>query len=158
MNLIIETHGIQHYEQSFMNYSIDKKNIRTIEDEQQNDNYKMELALSNGIEHYIQLDCKLSEYDYIKNSIINSKLSKLFDLSVVDWDKCFEATFSSNVILCADLWNRGMKNTKDIADNIGFNICSIIKYLKQAAKIGLCDYELNYTKNSVANKNLELEI
>ena len=137
-----------------MSYSVSKRNVRTIEEEKQNDNYKMNLALSNGIKHYIQLDCKLSDYDYIKNSIIDSKLNDLFDLSVVDWDRCFKATFSSNVTLCAHLWNDGMKNTKDISDYIGFNITSVIKYLKQAAKIGLCDYELNYTKNSVANKNL----
>lgn len=156
MNLIIEVHGIQHYEQSFMEYHNSKRNVRTIEEEKQNDNYKMNLALSNGIKYYIQLDCKLSDYDYIKSSIIDSKLNELFDLSIVNWDKCFESTFSSNVILCADLWNSGMKNTKDISNNIGFNITSVIKYLKQAAKIGLCDYELNYTKNSVANKNLEI--
>jgi hypothetical protein len=147
MNLIIEVHGIQHYEQSFMKYHNSKRNARTIEEEKQNDNYKMNLALSNGIKYYIQLDCKLSDYDYIKSSIIDSKLNELFDLSIVNWDKCFESTFSSNVILCAHLWNDGMKNTKDISDYIGFNITSVIKYLKQATKIGLCDYKLNYKKN-----------
>lgn len=151
-NTIIETHGIQHYENSFIRYS--NRNIRTVDEEKQNDEYKKDLALFNGIKHYIQLDCKMSDCDYIKNSIINSELNDLFDLSVIDWDKCLQSTFKSNVILCANLWNDGMKSTKDIARFTGIDISSVIPYLKKASKVGLCDYVKNYEQNRNRYKRL----
>ena len=152
LNMIIETHGLQHYEDSFTRYS--GRDARTAEEERQNDKYKKDLALFNGIEHYIQLDCKVSDCDYIKNSIENSKLVELFDLSVVDWDKCLQATFNSNVVLCANLWNDGMKSTRDIANFTGIDISSVIPYLKKAAKIGLCDYVKNYNQNKSKYKKI----
>lgn len=154
MNLIVEAHGLQHYEKSFMNYSNTKRKSRTIDEEIDNDIYKKDLALSNGIKYYIQLDCKESNLDYIKNSVLNSELNNLFDLSVIDWNKCYKATLTSNIVLCANLWNNGMKNTKDIADYTGIHICSVISNLKKAAIIGMCDYVVNYKKNQKRYKKV----
>lgn len=154
MNMIIETHGIQHYKERALRHSKDRFS-RTLEEEMINDQYKMDLALSNNIKHYIQLDCKKSEVDYIKDSIINSDLKSLFDLSVVDWDRCYKRTLTSNVAWCAELWNSGMKRTKDIETYTGIDRCSVVSYLKRATKIGLCDFEPNYITNQTANNNLE---
>lgn len=154
MSVIIETHGIQHYQERTLSRFKDRFS-RTIDEEIANDQYKMNLALSNNIKYYIQLDCRKSELDYIKDSIINSEINNLFDLSTVDWNKCYQRTLTSNVIWCAELWNNGMKRTKDIEEYTGIDRCSIVPYLKKAAKVGLCDFELNYTKNEISNKNLE---
>lgn len=156
MSLIVETHGIQHYDESFI-YKGSKRSTRTINEEIKNDSYKRELAVSNGILNYIELDCRYSNPDYIKDSILNSKLSELFDLSCIDWDMCFEATITSNVVLCADLWNNGMKNTGDIADYTGIHISSVISNLKKAAKINICDYVPNYKKNKNSYKRVLCE-
>ena len=150
MSLIIEVHGIQHFEQSFLNYDSKKdsrKNARTLEEEVNNDCFKRNLAKCNGIEHYVELDCRYSELDYIRTSILNSELFYLFDLSIIDWNRCLKATFASNVVLCANLWNDGMKSSQDIAETIGIDKTSAISYLKKAAKVGLCDYVKNYKKN-----------
>ena len=151
MSVIIETHGIQHYQERTLSRFKDRFS-RTIDEEIANDQYKMNLALSNNIKYYIQLDCRKSELDYIKDSIINSEINNLFDLSTVDWNKCYQRTLTSNVIWCAELWNNGMKRTKDIEEYTGIDRCSIVPYLKKAAKVGLCDFELNYTKNEISNK------
>lgn len=145
MSLIIEANGIQHYEKSFAIHG--KHSSRTLEEEINNDEIKMITAINNGILHYIQLDCRKSDFNYIKYSIINSELNKLFDLSCINWDACFNATITSNIILCADLWNNGMKSTKDISDYTGIHISSVISNLKKAAKSNLCDYVINYNKN-----------
>lgn len=79
-NMIIETHGGQHYE-GCTSFKIPLKEV------QKNDKCKKELALSNKINNYIELDCRHSDIDYIKNSILNSELKELFDLSQVDWLK-----------------------------------------------------------------------
>lgn len=152
LNLIIETHGIQHYKRSFIKYSSTGRTSRDFEDEIANDKYKKHLALSNGIEHYIELDCRYSDFDYIKEVILNSKLSILFDLSIIDWNKCFSNTITSNVILCANLWNSGVKHPKSIAKSIGIDLCTVIANLKKASKIDLCDYSTDYFKKSKQDK------
>lgn len=155
MNLIVETNGAQHYNSSFARLSDKTRNARTLDEEIANDEYKKQLALSNGIEHYVVLDCSKSDLDYIKKSILDSELSMLFDLSNIDWCKCFKATITSNVMLCANLWNDGMKNTQDISDYTGIHISSVISNLKKAAKSGLCDFVINYKK--IKNKNEKID-
>lgn len=147
MNLIVETNGVQHYSSSFVRMHSETRNARTLDEEIANDEYKKQLALFNGIEHYVELDCSKSDLDYIKKSILDSELSILFDLSNIDWRKCLKATATSNVMLCVNLWNDGMKSTQDISDYTGIHISSVISNLKKAAKSGLCDFVINYKKN-----------
>lgn len=84
INCIIETHGIQHYKQTSGNFK------RSFREEQENDKIKRELALSNGIKNYIELNCSKSEVKWIKNSIRNSELPRLLNLKEedVDWVEC----------------------------------------------------------------------
>lgn len=154
ISLIIETNGIQHYSSSFARLNDNTRNARTLEEEIANDKNKKELAIINGVKHYIELDCRKSDLDYIKSSILDSELSMLFDLSNINWVKCLSATTTSNVVLCANLWNDGMKNTKDISDHTGIHISSVISNLKKAAKSGLCDYVINYKKNQSRYKRV----
>ena len=152
-SMIIEVNGIQHYERSF---KFDKANrlTRTVDDEKNNDKSKRNNALSNGIMNYIELDCRYSTKEYIMQSIKGSLLSTIFDLSDIDWDECFYFTFTSNVVKCAELWNKGIKNTKEISERTGIHICSVISNLKKAKQIGLCDYTLNYQKNKKRYKKV----
>ena len=152
MGIIVEVNGIQHYEISFS-----CNNSRSVKEEINNDKYKMNLALLNGIKHYIELDCRKSNFNYIKSSILNSELNNLFDLSIIDWEKCYKATSTSNVIICSDLWNNGMKNTKDISDYTGIHISSVISYLKRASEIGLCNYIKHYNSDKKSKKVLCIE-
>ena len=145
-SLIIEVNGIQHYEQTFIFHRNNHKN-RTVYDEKLNDKNKKENAIKHGIKYYVELDCRESNKDFIKNSVENSILAKIFDLHIIDWNKCLEHTFTSNVILCSDLWNSGIKNTKVISERTGIHISSVICYLKKAQQIGLCDYRTNYLKH-----------
>ena len=75
---IVETHGMQHYKGGF-----ESCGGKTLEEEQQNDRNKKELAIKNGIrpENYIVIDCRYSNLEFIKNNIINSKLNELFNLN-----------------------------------------------------------------------------
>ena len=61
-NSIIEVHGEQHYRHTGFK--------RTVKEEQENDRLKKELALNNGIDNYIIIDCRKSEINYIKNNIL----------------------------------------------------------------------------------------
>lgn len=77
-NTIIEVHGSQHYVQTSNTWG-------TVKEQQQNDEYKKQLALNQGIAHYIVINAKMSEFNYIKDSIINSELASIISLDNVDW-------------------------------------------------------------------------
>lgn len=134
-NIIIETHGEQHYKYTGRG--------RPLEEEQINDKYKKELALQNGID-YIILDCRKSELNYIKQSILNSKLSEIFDLSKIDWLKC-ESEASSNLVkqVC-DYWylhneiNHEELSTTDIGKVFNLERGTICRYLKRGIVLGWC--------------------
>ena len=84
--MILKTHGPQHYEEcGFSKFT-------SLEDTKTNDRIKKNLAIHNGISknNYIIIDSRISELEWVKNSITKSKLNKIFDLSLVDWNQCLK--------------------------------------------------------------------
>jgi hypothetical protein len=134
MSLICEVNGCQHYKTSFETIG-----GRTLEEEQENDKYKEQLAKDNGIKYYIQLDCRKSELEWIKNSVLNSELNELFDLSNIDWELCedyYNVNLQNKVV---DLWNE--KNSINYIKEITkLSNTTIRLYLKNMTSLGLCDY------------------
>ena len=133
---LIETHGRQHYEKSFSTCG-----GRNIKEEQENDTLKEKLAKVNNISHYIVIDCRKSDKEWIKNSIINSQFSKLFDLSIIDWDECDKFASSNRIKDACILWNNGIHSTKEIAGLMKLAYQTIVKYLKKGVEFNWCDYD-----------------
>lgn len=135
---IIETHGGQHY-----SYGFDSFGGRTVEEEQLNDKLKKSLALSNGIKHYVELDCRHSDMEWIRQSIMNSELPKLLNFKDedIDWVECGKSAMSSKVIEACKLWNEGYRDVKVISSMIDIVFKQVTIYLKKCAKLGLCDYD-----------------
>lgn len=137
-NTIIETHGKQHYKYTGRG--------RSLQEEQENDRIKKELALNNGIENYIVIDCRNSEISWIKEQILNSELAKMFNLSNIDWNKCHEFACGNLVKEVCDYWHKHREInsedifTTDIGEVFGLDKTTIIKYLKQGTKLGWCNY------------------
>lgn len=134
INTIIEIHGGQHYKQA-----VGVWNNQTLEDVQANDKQKQERAIENNIDNYIIIDVSRSSNSYIKNNIINSKFSELFDLSNIDWVRCHESTIKSKMFEACDLWNTGL-TVKQVSDEMHLSTAAIRKYLKECRELGLCDY------------------
>lgn len=136
LNCIIENHGIQHYSDVF-----DNTRRRTLEEEQQNDNYKKQLAINNDILHYIIIDCSLSQIDYIKNNIMNSELPHIlnFKESDINWEKCHEFAISNLVKIAANLWNENL-SVRQTANELHLHESTIERYLKMAAKLNWCNW------------------
>lgn len=146
LSMIIECHGEQHYN--------DKKQWSGDLDSQvDNDNQKMLSAISNGIKHYIQIDCRESTLDYIRNSILNSEIADIFDLSSLDWNECDARSQKSNVVKCADLWNQGIKSTLEISKIMKLNRVTVINYLNRMTEIGMCDYDGKAQMRLSADRN-----
>lgn len=139
-NCIIETHGLQHYNESSWG-------ARTLKEEKENDKLKQELALKNGVENYIVIDCRKSDLEFIKNNILNSNLSILLDFNQIDWLKCHEYACGSLVKVICDMWNKDIQNISEISRRMKLSRNTIMDHLKQGAKLGLCNY---YVKKETA--------
>ena len=135
LNCIIETHGIQHYEET------NRKGARTLIEEQENDKYKKEIALKNGINKYIELNCRESNINYMIGSIKKSKISDIVDIAKIDFNKCEEYAISNMVKEVCNIWNNmENKSTTNVAKYIKLSRRAIMEYLKIGNNLGWCDY------------------
>lgn len=128
-NCIVETHGAQHYEDGWKKIDLQRKI----------DKKKKELALNNGIKHYIELDCRNSDKKYIKCSIMKSNLP--FNLSMVDFDKA-DLGAQKNVLIatCETYKNNPNMTLINIATKYHVSLGTVVRYLKKGRELGLCEY------------------
>lgn len=144
---IIETHGEQHY-----NYT---GFLKTLKEEQENDKYKKQLALKNGIkeENYIVIDCKKSDIAYIKENTLNSKLKVLFNLDIIDWEKTQEDSIKN---ICKEICyfkkNNPNMTTREISKMFSLNQQTIIRYLNKGNKISWVKYN---PKEEIKNSGIK---
>lgn len=130
-NSIIETHGEQHY----------RDNIWTsLEYETSNDIYKKQLALSNGISNYFEIDCKKSESDYIINSIKQSNLLDFLEVDIdkIDFNKC-DKKATRNIVKEVCYYYSNVDHTpQNIAQHFNLYKSTIHKYLHKGNMFGWC--------------------
>lgn len=137
---IIETHGRQHYVDMGYKYR------RTLQEEQENDKNKKELALKNNIDSYIVIDCKISSLEYIKENILKSELNNIFDLSKINWNKCDKNALNNIIKEICDYWhlhneiNNEDISCKELAEYFGVSSNTINRSLKRGNMFGWCSY------------------
>ena len=129
-NVILEVNGIQHYKQKWER------------DEVANDKKKKEFAFSCGFtdNNYVVLDCRESNLNYIKSSLINSRLNEIFDFNKVNFEKCSEFASGNMVKIACEWWNKG-ETVQHIANHLKLHKHTIISYLKQGNDNGWCTYK-----------------
>lgn len=138
-NCIIETHGNQHYDEHGFG-SIHKQKARSLKEEQENDEIKEELAKSLGF-NYIIIDCRKSDCNYIKESIIKTDFCNITNTNIItlDFTKIHIKTLSSNRLVACKLYDNGVE-IKKIAEKLHSGTSTIYKYLSDGAKNGICTY------------------
>lgn len=106
------------------------------------DNWKDEQHLKHGVKT-IRVNCFESNMDYIKENMLNSELSKMFDLSKIDWLKCEEFALKNIAKEVCYYWNnkRDDETIADICKVFGISATPIYGYLNAGAKLGWCDYD-----------------
>ena len=130
LNIIIETHGMQHYKDT---------GWKTYEEEHENDLLKFDLSVINGIEHYVVLDCRKSELEWIKSSIMNSKLPELlgFKEEDIDWGYLFSSVDSPLIKeVCEEFKKNPKKTRKDLATQFGICVDTVRTYLQKGESYG----------------------
>ena len=129
--MIIEMNGIQHYEECNLTK-------RTLREEQENDDYKKQLALKNGIERYIIIDCRYITLEWLKENTIE-QLKSIFDLNNILWTNLWENCQSSLVVRVWELWNKGYP-TKEISNMLDIGKTTVARYLHKGNEIGRCKF------------------
>ena len=127
-NAIIEVHGEQHYRHTGRG--------RSLQEEQENDKLKEEIALDNGI-NYIVIDCRESTLNWIKDNILKSKLNNLFDLENIDWIKCEKFAISNNLIKIACEYKKDNPNMTytEIGKIMGYERHAIKRWIEKGKKL-----------------------
>lgn len=107
----------------------------------------------------IRIDCKYENkdihyrFEYIKNSILNSVLSNIFNLSKIDWDKCNKDATRSLHMIAAKQYDDG-KSIKEISQELHISYNTIYNWLKRMGNEGLCTYKpvigaMSHHKNKI---------
>lgn len=128
---IVEVDGCFHYKNNAMNGQSRGEALFI-------DNIKDELANINGYS-IIRIKALESNLDYMRKSILSSKLNNIFDLSNIDWILCARSSLSSLITKSAELWNV-YHRASDVATTIGKRQEVIVRYLHKATNLGLCNY------------------
>lgn len=138
LKIITEQHGKQHYEREI------NKDGRTVEEEQENDKMKYNLAIQNGIDHYFIIDCRESTKEYIQNSVLNSGLFSILNINPkdIDFNKCDEFATSNIVKQFCNYKNEHPEMTiREIAPLFHIVYGTGLRWVKKGVKLGWCEYE-----------------
>lgn len=145
--LIVETHGIQHYNGGFQNYG-----ARSLSEEQENDEHKAMLAKDNGYQ-LITIDCRYSEKDFLQNAFSTSVLlSEFFPTANIDYDACFARSQKTLVKDVVELFNGG-KTRNEIARQLDIGATTVSRYLRRATSLGWCQYDPKAEMRKSAKQN-----
>ena len=139
---IVEMDGGFHYKSNSMN-GLSVEEIKEI------DRCKDKLAKEHNIE-IIRINCDYNNistrFIHIRNNIINSKLSEIYDLCEINWNKINEESQKSLVKKVCNYWylhndinNEGL-TTKDIGKIFCINYNTVSRYLKIGVLNNWCKY------------------
>lgn len=141
---IIEWDGAFHY--------LERNGIETsLEERQAIDELKDDLAINHNI-NIFRIDCLLSDPNYIKQHILDSELSNIFDLSNIDWDLCNLSAQNNLVREACNLYSSGEKSLKAIGYKLHISEDIVRSYLKRGTAIGWCDYDPFLSRQEMYDK------
>lgn len=138
LNLIIEIHGKQHYEDNCF--------YEALSTVQENDILKRQLALSNGIEHYIELNFSSTELNKLNIEIINKLKNIIPSIIQLDFHQIHLQSQEPITKQCWDLYNKGYKQI-DIQKELKISHASVQRYLAKGKELGVIDYQTTAKKH-----------
>lgn len=148
-NTIIETHGEQHYTNTFFKM--------TLKEVQENDLKKKEVALQNNTDNYIVLDCRKSEINHIKTSICDNKFfNNNFNLNNIDWELCHKESLKNKLIEVCEYWNKhsDVICVSDVMKTFSMSRTTVRKYLHIGTEIGLCYFDKSIEDKKSGKKRM----
>ena len=146
LNCIVEMHGAQHY------YCRDAfRSLNSVACNPINDVFKKTLAVKNGIKFYYEIDCRHSDINYIKNSLLETDLSSILNLNDVYWEDIDKDSKSDLFLKCCEMFSNNYK-VDEIALCTDLTKRTVAKYIKRGYENGLCSKEYIVQDNRNYNK------
>lgn len=138
---IIEVHGVQHY----LEQNEGQRFHLTLEENKKNDKWKKDKVLEQDL-NYIEIDVRESDFDYIKESIINSTLPTVD----IDWTSVYKYMENGFINKIIDMYDNGYSN-KEMAEKLNVSSGLIQTRLKKLSQMQI----INYTPYDYNIKQLE---
>lgn len=126
---LIEMQGGQHY----------TKRWGSLEGQQKNDLIKK----TEAIEHewnFIEIDCRISDFDYIKSNVANSIFGWIFNLDLLNWDKVRENSEKIQLNKCVTYTTILQNFLEKLTELFKLSQCTVINYLSRGREIGWVNY------------------
>ena len=110
------------------------------------------LAKENGYKT-IRIVSDLSDFEYIKQNVLQSELSKVFDINLLNWKKIKEDSLDNiTKIICDFKYMNPDMSVPIISKHLGYSEDLIRKSLKEGTKLGWCNYDISIEKSNAAKK------
>lgn len=145
-NYLIEMDGGFHFKtHGKSKYTID--DIRLI------DSKKDELAKINEY-HLIRIKAEPSDFEFIYENIIKSKLKDILDFSKLDKNYALRYSSSNRIKEVCEFYNTINKDLNIISENMKISYNTIYKYLLTGRKLGWTDYNPSTQNKKMSFKNI----
>lgn len=87
----------------------------------------------------VEIECKSTDYFYMKKQILNSYLNEILDLSQIDWDKIVSLCSKNYLKIVSDYYKKGLSTT-EIGKKMDFDRHTIQRMLMDASEMGWVQY------------------
>lgn len=141
---ILEMDGEQHYTNRV-------QFKQPLEEVKKNDKIKTDLAIQHDVK-IIRIDCIESDCNYIKNSILESEINNIFDLSKIDWQLCDKSARKNLIKEVCTLYMFNGYNALNLARHFHIHKSTVIRYLKTGVKYGWCNYDPKQSSMDMYNR------
>lgn len=128
----------------------------SFESEKANDDLKDKMAMENGY-NIFRIECFVSNFDYIKNNILKSKLNTFLPLDKVNWNDLKYDLINTNLVkISSNEFNKYKckLSIKEISKNLNITTNKLSGLLTIGNSLGWCDYQ---AKESLRGKYTPLK-
>lgn len=148
-NTIIEIHGKQHYEPTYLRNSQYKTTEEIYQQTVKADKLKYDTAITNGLTYYIINASNPENLFEESKNILN-----FIDFNIISELECEKFANYKNIKSECELWNQGL-NIKEIHDKLGTPLQQVQQKLRLGNKCNMCNYskELNMHHHKIINPN-----
>jgi transposase len=150
--VILETHGLQHYEE--------RQDWGGLEKQQNIDKYKRQLALQNGIlnENYHEIDCRYSNLKWCRINI-ETVLNQYVNIDILtdkDWQEFDKKSQNSVVYELCKYYNENPNLTvKELMEIFDLSNSCVSVYLHKGNDYGWCDYDGSWYMKQIKDEKEE---
>ena len=85
----------------------------------------------------------VNPFQFIQNNIINSPLSTILNIELIDWNQCFQYVESNIVREVCDLWENAHMAIGEIMDKFNLSKTTVRRYLIRGKNFG---WSTSYSK------------